>query len=108
MFAASKLERCRMKRLVLFCAILVICTLRCKAQSQHDRIKGRGASTFEQFSNTATRTMTGTTPSVAGGNVFKTNNGGATTVTNFLNGVDSQLITVICGETNTLIQNNAN
>src|SRR2546425_5649128 len=44
---------------------------------------------------------------VSNGNVFKTNNGAPATITNFLGGVDSQVITINCGETNTTIQNNS-
>src|SRR5882724_10632165 len=45
---------------------------------------------------------------VSNGNVFKTNNGAPATITNFLGGVHSQVITINCGETNTTIQNNSN
>lgn len=78
------------------------------AQTTHDRIHGRGASTFDELSNTAVVVITGATPAVSGGNIFKTNNGGVTAVTNFLGGVDSQQITVICGDANTTISNNSN
>lgn len=77
-------------------------------QQQHDRIASRGTSTFDAFKNTATVVITGATPSVANGNVFKTNNGSTTTITNFLGGTDSQQIVVLCGDTNTIIANGAN
>lgn len=96
------------KRLAWLCTILAICTFPTFAQTQHDRIKSRGASTFDQFSNTQTLVISGATPSIAGGNVFRTSNSGATTITNFLGGVDSQQITIVCGDANTIIQNNAN
>jgi len=97
-----------MKRLVQICAIMLFCTFPCMAQTQHDRIAGRGTSTFDTYKNTATVVITGTTPSVATGNVFKTNNGTATTITNFLGGTDSQQIVILCGESNTIIANNSN
>jgi len=62
----------------------------------------------DRIANKQIIVITGATPDVSNGNVFKTNNGGPTTITNFLGGVDSQVITVNCGETNTTIQNNAN
>ena len=43
------------------------------------------------------------TPSVADGNIFKTANTGATTITNFDNGVTGKRITVIIGDANTTI-----
>jgi len=49
-----------------------------------------------------------TTPSVAGGNVFKFNTSGSTTVTAFDDGVAGQMITMISdGAVSTIIQNNA-
>src|SRR5438128_3076717 len=62
----------------------------------------------DRIANKATIIITGATPNVSNGNVFKTNNGAPTTITNFVGGVDSQVITINCGETNTTIQNNAN
>jgi len=44
-----------------------------------------------------------TTPSVAGGMVFKTNNSSSTTITNFDDGVEGQVIWVIFGDSNTTI-----
>lgn len=78
------------------------------AQTQHDRIDARGQVKTDKFVNRATILLTGATPDVSNGNVFKTNNGSVVTVTNFLNGADTQLITVNCGDANTTIQNNAN
>lgn len=88
--------------------VMLLLPLPLLAQQQTDRLHGRGASTFDQYSNTATIVIAGATPSVAGGNVFKTANGGSTTVTNFLGGVDTQQIVILCGDGNTTIQNNAN
>jgi hypothetical protein len=95
------------RKLVLFCAILFGCTVPCNAQQQADRITARGQVTAPVFANTATVTIVGATPSVSSSNVFRTGNGGSTTVTNFLNGVDSQNITISCGDANTTIANNA-
>jgi hypothetical protein len=44
-----------------------------------------------------------TTPTVAAGNVFKTANTGATTITNFDDGVANQQIVVICNDSNTTL-----
>ena len=49
-----------------------------------------------------------TGPSVINGNRFKTANTGATTITNFTQGTDGQLITIIFTDANTTVQNNAN
>src|SRR5258707_789386 len=95
-----------MKKLLALVLLLSPCVV--SAQTQHDRVRSRGQSTFDSLANTQTVTMTGATPDVSGGNIFKTSNGGTTTVTNFLNGHDAQAITVVCGDTNTTIQNNAN
>ena len=46
-------------------------------------------------------------PSVSGGNLFKTANTGATTITQFDDGVDGQVIRILI-DANTTIQNNAN
>src|SRR5690348_15110469 len=86
------------KRLIF--ALLLLPTF-AAAQTQYGRI------VTDRVSNKSVIVITGATPDVSSGNVFKTNNGGATTITNFLNGVDSQHITVICGDINTTIQNNA-
>jgi hypothetical protein len=75
---------------------------RAKAQTNHGRIRTDG------ISNKQTITITGTTPSVAIGNIFQTNNSSATTITNFTGVVDSQSITIICGDGNTTIANNSN
>lgn len=96
------------KRLVHFCTIFLICTLACKAQTQHDRIDARGQVKTDRFVNRLFIVITGATPDVSNGNAFKTNNGGAVTITNFLNGVDTQEVDVLCGDGNTTVQNNAN
>jgi len=72
------------------------------AQTSYGRIQ------TDRISNKQTIIVTGATPDVSNGNVFKTNNVAPTTITKFLNAVDSQVITINCGETNTTIQNNAN
>jgi hypothetical protein len=54
-----------------------------------------------------TFTASDTTPSVAGNTLFQTNNGSSTTITQFDDGYDSQMITVL-GDANTIIQDNAN
>lgn len=77
------------------------------AQTQHGRSTNRGMSTFDAFKNTATVVISGATPSLATGNVFKTYNGASATITNFLGGTDSQGIVILCGDSNTTIQNNS-
>ena len=94
-----------MKRLLTLLLLLPTVAL---AQTQHDRSINRGTSTFDTYKNTSTVVITGATPSVALGNVFKTNNGSTTTITNFVGGTDSQRIVILCGEANTIIANNAN
>ena len=44
-----------------------------------------------------------TTPSVKGGTLFKTNNTGATTITNFDDAVEGTIIIIYCGDANTTI-----
>jgi len=90
------------KRLIFVLTLLAMLPTLGRTQTEHGRIKA------DRISNKATIIITGATPDVSGGNVFKTNNVAPTTITNFLNGVDSQVITINCGETNTTIQNNAN
>ena len=51
----------------------------------------------------ATFTDGDTTPSVAGGEVFKTSNSSATTITDFDDGVAGQIIKIIFGDNNTTI-----
>lgn len=62
----------------------------------------------DRFANKAMISIVGATPSVTTGNVFVTANNSSTIITNFTGGVNSQSIKVICGDTNTTIQNNAN
>lgn len=85
-----------MKRIAI---LLLVClaALSTRAQTQVDRISAttitnRGIIVFQS----------GTTPSVALGNVFQTNNNGS--ITNFLNGTKSQQIWVICVDTNTAFE----
>ena len=92
-----------MRLRILFTLILLLATpFGLYAQTKYGRIQ-TGRITNEQ-----TSIIAGATPDVSNGNIFKTNNGGTTTITNFLNGVDRQVITVNCGDANTTIQNNAN
>lgn len=97
-----------MKRLLTALGVILLACSSVVAQTQHDRLNGRGMSVFDALTNRTTILISGATPSVASGNVFKTNNVGPTTVTNFTGGVDSQRISVNCGDTNTTIQNNSN
>ncbi len=62
----------------------------------------------DRFASKATISIVGAAPSVATGNVFVTANSSSTTITNFTGGVDSQSITVICGDAYTTIANNSN
>lgn len=71
------------------------------AQTQHGRIAA------DAYANKSIIVITGATPTVSLGNIFKTNNGGPTTITNFLGGI-TQGITIICGDAQTTIANNAN
>jgi hypothetical protein len=89
-----------MKNRILVSILLLLCPFTLRAQTSYGRIQ------TDRISNKQTIIITGATPDVSNGNVFKTSNGAPTTITNFLNGVDSQVITVNCGETNTTIQNN--
>src|SRR6266568_6159512 len=91
-----------MKRVVQLCAVLLIASMPALGQTQHDNIRARGS-----VANTQIYTLSGATPSVAIGNVFKISNGGPVTITNFLGGVDSQRISLICDNQAT-IQNNGN
>jgi hypothetical protein len=54
---------------------------------QHDRVYIRNETKSDTFVNTQVIVIT---PSVAVGNVLKTNNSGTTTVTNLLGGSDTQ------------------
>jgi len=56
----------------------------------------------------ATFTDTDATPSVTGGSNFITGNTGATTITQFDDGIDGQHIRIEFGDTNTTIQAGAN
>lgn len=95
-------------RILLLLILLLPSLALAQTGTQHDRIDARGQVKTDKFLNRATILLAGATPDVSNGNVFKTNNPGIVTVTNFLNGSDTQLITVNCGDANTTIQNNAN
>ena len=94
-----------MKRLLI--ALLLI-TPTAFGQTPTGRADNAGQSTFASVVNPQTVAVTGATPSVASSNIFKTNNRGANTITNFVGGVDSQRIALICGDANTVIANNSN
>jgi hypothetical protein len=94
-----------MKRLLI---ALLLMTLTAFGQTPTGRAHNAGQSTFDSVVNPQTVAVTGATPSVASSNVLKTNNRGATTITNFVGGVDSQRIVLICGDANTVIANNSN
>src|SRR5260370_450970 len=96
-----------MKRLLLFLLFPALAFAQTQG-TQFDRIDSRNQVKSDKFVNRTTVIITGATPDVSNGNVFKTNNPGIVTVTNFLNGSDTQLITVNCGDANTTIQNNSN
>src|SRR5438445_5678043 len=91
-----------MKNRILVSILLLLCPFTLRAQTSYGRIQ------TDRIANKQTIIITGATPDVSNGNVFKTNNRAPTTITSFLNGVDSQVITINCGEANTTIQNNAN
>lgn len=95
-------------RLVSLCAILAICTFAAAAQTQHDRIDARGQVMTDRFVNRLFILISGATPDVSLGNAFKTINGSPVTITNFLNGADTQEVDLLCGDANTTVQNNAN
>lgn len=98
-----------MKRLVQLCTIFLICTIPAFGQgTQHDRIDARGYVKTDRFINRLFIPITGATPDVSLGNAFKTNNGSPVTITNLLNGLDTQEVDLLCGDANTTIQNNAN
>ena len=69
-----------------------------------------GVSTAEKFLNTNTVSFSDgdTTPSVNTGNIFLTTNTGATTVTDFEDGTDTQKLSINFGDVNTTIQHGAN
>lgn len=69
--------------------------------TQHDRVRAI------QFLNRSIITLNGPTPSVANGNLFVTANAANTTISNFTNGIDTQEITVNCGDTLTVIASNS-
>ena len=87
---------------VLVCPLALLIPGVAPAQTSHGRIQ------TDRIADKSTAVITGATPDVSNRNIFKTNNGSPTTITNFANGVASQVITVICGEANTTIQNNLN
>lgn len=79
--------------------LLLLCASLTQAQTQSDRIS---ATTIV---NRTIPTLSGTTPSVALGNVFQTASNG--TITNFTGGTLSQRIDIICADAGTAIANNA-
>jgi hypothetical protein len=75
-------------------------TVLAQSGTQHDRIIVRGPIRNDQII-----VITGATPSVGLGNVFKTNNGSPVTITDFPGGGTSQQIWIVCGDSNTTIAN---
>ena len=91
-----------MRTWILLALVCLVTSVRAEAQTNYGRIRTDG------ISNKQTITIIGPTPSVSVGNVFITGNSGATSITNFTGGTDSQQIIVICGDANTTIANNSN
>ncbi len=60
------------------------------------------------LNNPLTLTPNSATPSVELGNIFKTANTGATSITNFTDGAAGQRVTVFCQDANTTLVNNSN
>jgi hypothetical protein len=89
------------KRLLTFLWLFPM-TVLAQSGTQHDRIIVRGPIRNDQII-----VITGTTPSVGLGNVFKTNNSSSTTISNFIGGAASQQIWIVCGDNNTSIANNS-
>ena len=56
-----------------------------------------------RYRNILTFAKSDATPSVAQGNLFKTANLSATSISNFTNGLSGQEIYVMCGDTNTTV-----
>ena len=67
----------------------------------NDRVVGSGA-------GVVTIDDGDTTPDIAGGWTFETDNSNPTTITNFTGGVGDRVITIIAGDDNTTIACNAN
>jgi hypothetical protein len=82
--------------------LLLVSLLSLRAQINYGRIQ------TDRIANQQTGIITGTAPDASRGNIFKTNHGTATTMANFASGMDSQPITVVCGDGNTIIQASAN
>jgi len=90
-----------MKKLTTF-LILLLAPFIALGQTTHGKIQ------TDEIFNSGILTISGATPSVTNGNIFATSNGSPITITNFLNGVNTQRISVICADLNTSIANNAN
>jgi hypothetical protein len=82
--------------------LLLSIPLNTRAQTQPGHIK------TDAVLNAQVITITGATPRVVNGNVFKTGNSGLTTITNFLGTGNPQRVTIICGDRKTSIGNSAN
>jgi hypothetical protein len=88
-----------MRRFLLLTVLLGL-PLVTLGQTQMDRLS------VTTVSNRALPVLTGSTPSVAFGNVFTTSSNG--TISNFTNGVLTQQIWIICADTNTAIASSGN
>lgn len=87
------------KRIAIL-ALVCLVAVSLRAQTQMDRISAT------TYANRQVVSLSGTTPSVALGNVFATSNNG--TISNFTNGEVTQQIQVICADTNSAIGDTAN
>lgn len=89
-----------MKIRIAILVLVCLAAVSLRAQTQFDRIS------TTSIANRQIVTLSGTTPSVALGNVFQTASNG--TITNFTNGDVTQQIQVICADTSTAIADSAN
>jgi hypothetical protein len=76
--------------------------------SSFNNIDSNGNWTIQQVLKAGTYTESSTTPSVLGSNLLSITNTGATTITNFTNGTQNQVVTIYFNDGNTTIQSNAN
>jgi hypothetical protein len=76
--------------------------------SSFNNIDSNGNWTIQQVLKAGTYTASSTTPSVSGTNLLYITNAVATTITNFTNGTQNQVVTIYFNDGNTTIQSNAN
>jgi hypothetical protein len=76
--------------------------------SSFNNIDSNGNWTIQQVLKAGTYTASSTTPSVSGTNLLSITNAAATTITNFTNGTQNQVVTIYFNDGNTTIQSNAN